>query len=182
MEGLCSRQQETKNDRLCRRVHPAIPVARATEGVRPNPPFWIHGQLPAYGVAGSLPKVARDATGGSFYRDYFNTFHPLMPALRRPYDHRRAVEPSADSMEIPFKMFSRYLVAALHNGNFDVRSHVHAEVCSTTTILLKSTLDLNALAFPSHSRSTAFILSTQSRSSRDAHSVQRATRISHHSP
>ena len=106
----------------------------------------------------------------------------FMPALRRSYDHRRAVEPSADSMEISFKMFSRYLVAALHNGNLDVRSHVHAEVCSTTRIALKSTLDLIACAFLSHSRSTEIILSTPARSSCQLHSVQNETRIPHHSP
>src|SRR6516162_2328782 len=59
LEGLCARQQETQNDRIGRRVRPAIPLTRSTERFRPHSAFWFHVQFPASCIPGTLPPTAR---------------------------------------------------------------------------------------------------------------------------
>ena len=44
LEGLRPRQQEAQDDAHRRRVHPAVPVARAAPGFRAHPLLWLPGQ------------------------------------------------------------------------------------------------------------------------------------------
>ena len=138
MEGLCSRQQETQNDPLGRRVHPAILVARFTEGVRPHPAFRIHGQLSAIRIAGCLPPTAGHGTHRSSYGNDLDQFRSLVSDMSCANHCRRETERGAASMEICLEMLFRYVVTLIHPQPHDVLLHVHADVCPLLRIPAKS--------------------------------------------
>ena len=100
LEGLCSRQQETQNDPLGRRVHPAILVARPAEGVRPDSPFWIHGESSAVRIVGTLPPTIGHGSHRSLFGNHIHHFRSLVSGLSWANHCHRKTEPGSTSMEI----------------------------------------------------------------------------------
>src|SRR5207245_1680655 len=130
LEELCSWQQETQNDPLCRGVHPAILLARSAEGVRPDSTFWIHGQFSASRFTGTLPPTAGYGTHRSFYGNDLDQFGSLVSDVSWANHCRREIESGSASMEIRFQMLLRYVVAMIQNLKpHDVPLHVRGNVC-----------------------------------------------------
>src|SRR5438093_9322623 len=100
LEGLCARQQETQNDPLGRRVHPAILVARPAEGVRPDSPFWIHGESSAVRIVGTLPPTIGHGSHRSLFGNHIHHFRSLVSGLSWANHCHRKTEPGSTSMEI----------------------------------------------------------------------------------
>jgi len=104
LEGLCSRQQEAKNDRHDRRIPAPVLAARVTPRLCANPPLWLPFRAAAPKVnravlptadASDSPTALSNANGNATDR------HLAVPVLWRRHDPHGEAHCSADPLAIP---------------------------------------------------------------------------------
>jgi hypothetical protein len=79
LEGLCARRQEAQDDFGRRRVHPAVSIARASQGAGAHSVLRLDGEPPPARVRGKMPRVV----GGGGTPGDGGAAGQALPSLRR---------------------------------------------------------------------------------------------------